>query len=153
MKSYSQAEWKTFWDIFDEKLIENGDPFTILHEKAGETTFWATVNNTKSMLDNGISLDFSVRESRLRVNIYIRNDIHLYNYLEGNKSEIQSMVSVPLQWMAGTRSAKTRRIGCYVPVTIGDVDSYEDAIETSLPIIMELISVCNKYGKNVFFNK
>ena len=105
------------------------------------------------MLENGISLDFSVGDSRLRINIYIRNNLGLYGYLERNKEDIQSMVSVPLQWMAGTRNPNTRRIGCLVPVTIGDEESYQDAIDASLPIIMELIAVCEKYGKNVFFNR
>ena len=36
MKVDVKTEQRKFWKIFDEKLIENGEPFSILHEKSGK---------------------------------------------------------------------------------------------------------------------
>lgn len=46
-----KSEQRKFWEIFDEKLIENGEPFSILYEKGGEVTYWAVVNKKQSFVD------------------------------------------------------------------------------------------------------
>ena len=50
MRFDAETEQKKFWKIFDEKLIENGEPFSILHEKAGKVTHWAMINKNYSPL-------------------------------------------------------------------------------------------------------
>ena len=71
-----KTERKKFWKIFDEKLIENGEPFSILYEKGGEVTYWAVVNRKQSFVDNALSIEFLVREQKLRINIYVRIPQH-----------------------------------------------------------------------------
>lgn len=152
MRFDAKTEQKKFWEIFDEKLIENGEPFSVLHEKAGETTYWAIVNKNNILVDNGLSLDFLVREKMLRINIYIRNDLSLFNFLEKNKQSINSIISERLVWIKGERNANTRRIAYFKTVEIGDVQNYAEIIDEILPIIMKMKLVCETYGKDKFFD-
>ncbi|MDY6024257.1 MAG: DUF4268 domain-containing protein [Candidatus Borkfalkiaceae bacterium] len=152
MRCDAKTEQKRFWKIFDEKLVENGEPFSIVHEKSGMVTYWAIVNKNNILVDNCISLDLLVREEKLRINIYIRDDLAFYNYLERNKQDIESMVSVPLSWIKGERNSNTRRIAFFKPVEIGNVENYAETIDEVLPVIMEMKQVCQKYGKHIFFD-
>lgn len=152
MQFDAKAEQQKFWKIFDKKLIESGAPFSVLHEKAGETTYWAIVNKNNILVDNGLSLDFLVREKKIRINIYIRNNLPFFSFLEANKQAIAAKVRVPLNWVKGTRNANTRRISYETPVDIGNVKNYEDTIANILPIIIEIKTVCEIYGKNIFFD-
>lgn len=152
MRFDAKTEQKKFWKIFDEKLIENGEPFSILHEKAGEVTYWAMVNKKNSLVDNGISIDFLVRDKKLRINIYLRNDLSFFGYLERHKQDIESMVRVPLSWINGEKNQNTRRIAFYKSVEIGNVDNYAETIDEVLPVIVEMKQVCEKYGKDLFFD-
>lgn len=152
MRFDAKIEQKKFWKIFDEKLIENGEPFSILHEKAGEVTYWAMVNRNNSLVDSGISIDFLVRDKKLRINIYLRNDLSFFGYLERHKQDIESMVRVPLSWINGEKNQNTRRIAFYKSVEIGNIDNYAETIDEILPVIVEMKQVCEKYGKDLFFD-
>ena len=44
----AQQEQTIFWSKFEDKLIENGEPFEIIHEKNGEVTFYGAVNKEKA---------------------------------------------------------------------------------------------------------
>ena len=147
-----KTEQRKFWKIFDEKLIENGEPFSILHEKGGEVTYWAVVNKKQSFVDNALSIDFLVREGKIRVNIYVRNDLPLFSRLEHFRKDIESMISVPISWIEGKRNANTRRIAYEVAVNIGDLLNYDDVINDILPVVVEMKSVCDKYAKHEFFD-
>lgn len=152
MKIDVKSEQKKFWKAFDLKMIENGDPFSILHEKSGETTYWAVVNKKYSLVDNALSLDFLVRQGKLRVNIYIRCDLSLYSVLESHRQEIEAMVSVPLKWLKGTRNLNTRRIAYEFPIKVGNDSNYEEVIDDILPIVVEMKKVCEKYAPHAFFD-
>ena len=152
MRCDAKTEQKRFWKIFDEKLIENGEPFSILHEKAGKVTSWAMINKNYSLVDYGLSIDFLVRYKELRINIYLRNDLPFACYLEKNKEDIESMVSVPLKWIHGASNPNTRRIVFYKPIEIGNVEAYADAIDEILPVVKKKKKVCKKYDKDLFFD-
>ena len=114
-----KLEQRKFWEAFDEKLIENGEPFSILHEKGGEVTYWAVVNKKHSLVDNALSIDFLVRAKKLRINIYVRNDLPLFSIFERNKQEIEAIVGQMLEWLNGTTNPITRRIAYIIPVETG----------------------------------
>ncbi|MBO4962712.1 MAG: DUF4268 domain-containing protein [Clostridia bacterium] len=118
------TEQKNFWKLFDEKLIENGEPFSVLHEMAGKVTYWAVINKNHSFVDNALSIDFLVREKKIRINIYVRDNLSLFRVLENSKEEIESMISVPVKWVKGTKNLNTRRIIYEVPVNVGYFNNY-----------------------------
>ena len=152
MKVDVKAEQKKFWKIFDEKLIENGEPFSILHEKGGEVTYWAVINKNHSFVDNALSIDFLVREQKLRINIYVRTYLSLFSVFEKNKQNIEKTISVPLKWIVGTRNKNTRRIAYEIPVHTGFYANYDEIIDRILPVIVEMKKVCDTYAKNEFFD-
>ncbi len=147
-----KSEQRKFWGTFDEKLIENGEPFSILHEKGGEVTYWAVVNKNQSFADNALSIDFLVREQKLRINIYVRTDLALFSIFESNKKEIETIVGVPLKWIVGTKNKNTRRIAYEIPVNTGYYSNYNETIDKALPIVDKMKKVCELYAKNEFFD-
>ena len=147
-----KAEQIKFWKTFDEKLIENGEPFSILHEKGGEVTYWAVVNKKHSFVDNALSIDFVVSKQTLRINIYVRTDLALFSILERNKKDIDAIVGVPLKWDEGTRNKNTRRIAYEIPVNTGYYSNYAETIDKALPIVDKMKKVCEIYAKNAFFD-
>ena len=152
MRIDTKAEQKRFWNVFEEKLIENGEPFSILHEKAGEVTYWAVVNKRHSFVDNTLSIDLLVREQKLRVNIYVRNDLELFSIFERHKKEIETIVGTSLEWLKGKNNPNTRRIAYIIPIKTGFYANYEEDIDKVLPIIVKMIKVCELYANNEFFD-
>ena len=147
-----KTEQKKFWKIFDEKLIENGEPFSILYEKGGEVTYWAVVNKKQSFVDNALSIDFLVREQKLRINIYVRTDLALFSIFERNRKEIETMVGEPLKWIEGTKNKNTRRIAYEIPVNTGDYSNYDEVIDKILPVVDKMKKVCEIYARDNFFD-
>ena len=147
-----KSEQRKFWKVFDEKIIENGEPFSILHEKGGEVTYWAVVNKKHSFVDNALSIELLVREQKLRINIYVRTDLALFSIFESNKKEIETIVGVPLKWMVGTKNKNTRRIAYEIPVNTGYFSNYDETIDKALPIVDKMKKVCEIYAKNAFFD-
>ena len=147
-----KTEQKNFWKLFDEKLIENGEPFSVLHEMAGKVTYWAVINKNHSFVDNALSIDFLVREKKIRINIYVRDNLSLFRVLENSKEEIESMISVPVKWVKGTKNLNTRRIIYEVPVNVGYFNNYNEVIDDILPVVIEMKKVCEKYAKYDFFD-
>ena len=147
-----KSEQRKFWKAFDEKIIENGEPFSILHEKGGEVTYWAVVNKKQSFVDNALSIEFLVREQKLRINIYVRTDLALFSIFESNKKEIETIVGGPLKWIVGTKNKNTRRIAYEIPINTGYYSNYNETIDKALPIVDKMKKVCEIYAKNSFFD-
>ncbi|MBR2871302.1 MAG: DUF4268 domain-containing protein [Clostridia bacterium] len=152
MRINVKEEQRKFWKIFEEKLIENGEPFSILYEKGGEVTNWGVIDKKQSFVDNALSVDFLVREQKLRINIYIRNDLELFEKFERNRKEIESMISVPLKWIIGVRNSNTRRIAYEIPIETGYYSHYDEVIDSVLPVVVEMKKVCDIYAKHKFFD-
>ncbi len=152
MKIDIKEEQKRFWETFDEKLIENGEPFSVLHEMSGKVTYWGVVNKNKSFVDNALSMDFLARERKVRINIYVRDNLALFGILERNKNEVESMISVKVNWVRGTKNLNTRRITYELPIDVGNYLNYCDVIDEALPIIVEMKQVCEKYARYEFFD-
>ncbi len=58
------------------------------------------------------------------------------------------MVSVPIRWEFGTKNKETLRPSVYVDIN----GNYRNAIEKSLPIIIEFIEAAKKFGEKEFFD-
>ena len=147
-----KSEQRKFWKTFDEKLIENGEPFSILYEKGGEVTYWAVVNKKQSFVDNALSIDFLVRDQKLRINIYVRTDLALFSVFERNRKDIETMVGEPLKWIEGIRNKNTRRIAYEIPVNTGYYSNYDEVIDKILPVVDKMKKVCEMYAEHDFFD-
>ena len=152
MRIDAKSEQRKFWKTFDEKLIENGEPFSILYENGGEVTYWAVINKRNSLVNNALSVDFLVRQEILRINIYVRDDVALFGRFERNRKDIEASISVPVKWVMGTRNKNTRRIIYEIPIEVGYYSDYDKIIDDVLPIIVEMKKVCEKYARYEFFD-
>lgn len=145
----SQEVYTKFWEVFDELLIENGEPFNLTHFYSGRETSWACVNSNRAR--RSISLEASITGncSKLRVDLYIENkeiNKFLYNKLLSNYDLIRQEAQASLEWENGTKSKKTIRLAYYVPINRYNVDTYRDTIERVLPVYVKLIKTLKKLG-------
>jgi len=151
MITNAKAEQKYFWNLFEQYLTQNGNPFTILHEKTGEVTYWAVVNKKRIITDLALDLDFSLQKSIFRINIYIYQNVGLFNYLATRKEQIEKELGFSPIWSEGVRSKdSTRRIMVELPFSAYYRDDYHRLIEQALPIIYKFKQVFEKYIPDLF---
>ena len=150
MRINASEERRIFWGKYDEELIRNGEPFKLLHQKGSEVTFWANVNKKKSLVDLSLSADFLIQKEILRINIYIRKDINLYDYLFSKKDEIEKQLGFSPIWNDNCKSPDARRIEVVLGFQAGDREDYDRLIEVSLPIMYRFKQVFEKYIPGLF---
>ncbi len=151
MKNDLQAERAYFWSRYEELLTENGNPFSICYKKGSEYTFWAVVNKKRSMNDLCLSVDFLAQKRCLRINIYICDDLYLWNKLCANKDRITSELGMNAEWTTeGVKNPNTRRIQKILPLRPYDRNTYDDLIEQSIVILDTWRKVFSKYIPNLF---
>lgn len=152
----TEEQRKLFWELFDEILLENGEPFKISYQnKKNEIKHNGAVNKDFTNTPSGTAIDlgFNLRKGVFRVNFYIPDvNIKLKNKFTSNKEQIDSMITLPLLWERGEKNELVLRPSVYFNFIQNDVDDYRRVIEESLPTIIEFINVANKYGKDEFFD-
>lgn len=146
----AQYEQTKFWSIFDNKLVENGEPFEIIHEKSGEVTYWGNVNKNNSFVSLCLNIEFQYRAKKVRVGIYIRDDLYLFKKLQNNRETIDEQLGFKPDWvLEGKTNPNTRRIINEFPVIIGNLNDYDRVIDEILPYIMQYKKVFEKYIPNL----
>lgn len=147
----AQYEQKKFWNIFEEKLIENGNPFSICYEVNGEIKYYGAVNKSNAWVSLGLTIDFLYRQEIVKINIYIQNDVRLFDYVYSHKEQIEQELGFSPEWiLCGTKNPNTRRAISKFPVKIGDLDDYDRVIDEILPYVMQYKKVFQKYIPNLF---
>ena len=147
----AQQEQLRFWKIFDNKLVENGEPFEIIHEKSGEVTYWANVNKNYSFVSLCLNIEFKYREKKVRVGIYIRDDLYLFQRLLNNREKIESELGFNPEWgFEGKVNPNTRRVMNEFPVKLFDERDYDRVIDEILPYVAQYKKVFGKYIPNLF---
>lgn len=150
MLTSAQHEQKLFWNIFEKKLVDIDNPFTISYEMNGEIKHYASVNKQKPWVRLGLTIDFLCRYKMVKINIYIENDVELFNRLLANKEKIESELGFTPKWIySGERNPNTRRVISTFPVIIGNPLDYERVIEKVIPIIIQYKMVFEKYIPNL----
>lgn len=151
MKKDLQSERAYFWDRYEDLLTENGNPFSICYTKGNEYTYWAVVNKKRSMNDLCLSVDFLAQKRCLRINIYIRDDLYLWNKLCAQKTQINSELGMNTAWTTvGDKNPNTRRIQIALPVYPYERNTYDALIEQSIVIVDNWRKVFSKYIPNLF---
>ncbi len=150
MKSSAPEERKVFWRIFERKLEELGNPFDICYELNGDIKYYGSINKFSPLVNLGLTVDFLYRQEIIKINIYIRDDIELSNYLLFNKERIESELGFKPQWiLSGEKNPNTRRVINTFPVTIGESSDYERVIEKIIPYVIQYKKVFERYIPNL----
>lgn len=114
----AEAQRKIFWELFEEILIENGEPFKISYkDQNGEIKHYAAVNKYYTNTPSGTAIDLSFLQQKnkrlflqeknkglFRVNFYVYNK-NIINKLLANKEDVNSMVTTnPIEWERGEKN-------------------------------------------------
>lgn len=146
----AQHEQTKFWGIFDNKLIENGEPFELIHEKSGEVTYWANVNKRHSIVSLCLNIEFKYQKKKVRVGIYILDDLYLFQRLLKYRDNIEAELGFKSEWVfEGERNTNTRRIINEFPVVLFDEEDYDRVIDEILPYVAQYKKVFEKYIPNL----
>ena len=134
-------ERKIFWKKYNEYLTKNNNPFTI---SVGEQ--WAVVNrNTAAWGKPCITMDFKYREKCLVVNVFIYNDLKLYNLLLKNREYLDTGFEPKPVWCDGLKGENTKRIKIEIPFVDYNVDEYDEVIKKSIPYVLKFIEKYKPY--------
>lgn len=142
--------WSDFWIVFDGILIENGEPFKIIHEMSGKVKSWGTINSYKLWKSAMVCVGLRTQKKEVGIDIYVEDrNTEIGRIILANKDEINRLFPMPVQWLDGEKQSNTFRIR----YTLSFADcTYREVIEKALPIIMEFIFVAKKYGEKYFFD-
>ena len=147
----AQHEQKIFWSKFDEKLIENGNPFSVCYKFNNETKYYGAVNKSSAWVSLGLTIDFLYRQKIVKINLYIENDVRLFDYVYSHKEQIEKELGFKPKWiLKGIRNPNTRRAINTFPVRIGDPNDYDRVIDKILPHVAKYKEVFGKYIPNLF---
>ncbi len=140
----AQQERDKFWSYFDNYLHQQGWPFYVCHEKGGKNQAAGNINTHNPMDMQTICCEFKYMEQVVLVQVYINNNIPLYDYLYRNKKLIESRLGYPVEWVSGGKiSSHVRRIQKKFYIYEGD--TYLTVIKQAFPYILDFIRVFEGY--------
>lgn len=152
MNERTQKEQLYFWNLFSEKIIENGEPFHISYDH-NNPRHYATINKNSPSSSFCLSMDFLLHKSFLRIGIYINDDIHthFFDRLFLSKNEIEEALGFTPLWInRGAQNLNTRRIAVELPFFPYNHNDYDRLIDEALPIIIKYIEVFTIYLPELF---
>lgn len=123
----SKAECFSFWNDFNDVLINKGKPFNV---RKATTDHWYNVALGKT----GIHVDITLvdKEGHIGVGIYIDDDKALFDQLFNNKDEIESKIGFSLIWdrLDGKKAA---RIKSKIPgLNFDDKSNYPELMDKAI---------------------
>ena len=147
---YAEEARMKFWNTLRETLKEMGEPFFFTENKQ-----WAIINKqTSNYHEPCVALDFLWRDEFLRINVYIENNIPLYNKLKARKEEIENELGFKVIWKENDflsnggkkkfNGENTRRIEVDIPFNNETLDFKALAIK-AIPITERYIEVFRGY--------
>lgn len=138
-----EKERKVFWSMFEEVLINNGNPFSI-----STRAHYGTINKNSPNSNLCLGIDFLLKKGFFRTGIYIQDDVATpyFNRLLSQKEEIESLLGFKPIWTTrGVKNPNTRRIETQLPFIPNDREDYARLLDDVLPIIVKYIEVFSKY--------
>lgn len=144
----AEQERKIFWEMFENELNNQGNPFHIAYRHQ-----YATINRRSSTSDNCVSMDFLVQKHFLRLGVYMRDNIPAFEYLYANKASIESELGFEPTWvLKGASNPNTRRIEICFPFSSYNRSDYQRVIEKAIPYAVKFIKVIPKYSPECLFD-
>ena len=140
----AQQAQDNFWSFFDDYLQKQGNPFTICHVKGGKNQNAGNINTDNPMAIKTICCEFKYMEQVVLVQVYLKDNVRLYDYLYSKKNQLEEDLGFSLEWInRGKRSLNVRRM--QRTFYIEDFSSYASLIQEVFPYILSFIRVFSKY--------
>ena len=138
----AQEERDFFWRCFDAHVKENGSKFFVTHSKAGVNQAAGNINNSSPMAMQTICCEYKYLEQVILVQVYINNNISLFEYLYSKKDEIEKDLGYEVEWIKqGKVSATVRRIQKRFFIN----RSISEMVKLVYPYVLDFVRVFQKY--------
>ena len=133
---------QSFWETMDRKLEEKGYPFFF-----SSRTHYAVINRRSAYASKPcVAIDFLVQKQIVRINVYIQNDISLYNYLKIQKEDLETELGFKCLWNENCTKAHTRRIEYLGNIQFNRNNiNYDDLAEQTISVTEKFVKVFEKY--------
>ncbi len=136
----SQAERLTFWDQFNQAVIEHNRPFNV---RKATTDHWYDVALGTSNAHLAITL--VNKEGRVGIELYINDDKELFDKLYTDREIIESELDSKLNWQR-LDNRKASRIICYIDgLNFDDHSNYPELNERIISTVIKMRKVFKKY--------
>lgn len=136
----SQSERLTFWEQFNQLILEREKPFNI---RKATTESWYDVAIGSSEVH--IAIDLVNKDGMVVVNLYINNNKELFDNLYENKEAIESELGIKLVWFR-LENKKASRIKQYIyGLNFDDHSNYNDLMNQIIDAVIKMRSVFKKY--------
>ncbi|MCD7728650.1 MAG: DUF4268 domain-containing protein [Clostridia bacterium] len=104
----NKIDLASFWRTFEQILIENGEPFKIVHEFAGREVYWACINKYKSTMNINLHVSLVNQKNCVRVGLYISDrNTPIGRVILANKESINNQLSFTPVWENGAKNPNT----------------------------------------------
>lgn len=137
-------ERKYFWAMYKEILNEQGNPFSFVSRNQ-----YAIVNKkTTAWVEPCIAMDFLFKKSKmyLRVNVFIENDLRLYERLLKIRDKLdEDFLPIKPVWCDGESGENTRRIKIEIPYKYRSNEEYRRIILESIHYVKLFIKNYKPY--------
>lgn len=138
--SKRQSERLAFWEQFNQIVIARGRPFNV---RKATTDHWYDIAIGTSEAHIAISL--INKDGYIVVEVYISNNKDMFDGLEARKEEIEAALGFELIWDRLDKK-KASRIKYYIyGLNFDDHSNYEDLMNRSIDVAVEMRDVFKKY--------
>ena len=139
---------KRFWELFEDELEKQNNPFIIRHRK-----HYATVNRKSSDSGFCLGLDFLYSKELVRVGIYMLDDIAAFDFLHENQADIEERLGFTPNWtIGGDKNPNVRRVDILISITADDEESYLQAIRLAIIRAVQFKNVIPSYLSEPLFD-
>lgn len=136
----SQSERLTFWNRFNEILIDKGKPFNV---RKATTDHWYDVAIGSS--SSHISIELINKEKHVRIGLYMVDDKEYFDKLFANKDTIETQLGIKLEWQREC-SGNVSRVKYKLPgLDYDNHSNYDELINKSIDIAANMQKVFKKY--------
>lgn len=134
----AQTAKDTFWKYFDEYVEKMGNEFYVTHVKGGKNQAAGNINNHSPMAMQTICCEYKYRDNVILVQVYINQNIELFEKLYSKKEELEKQLGYIVEWVEhGKTSNSVRRIQrkFYINKPLNEM------VETVYPYVLDFIKV------------
>ena len=136
----SQSERLTFWEQFNQVLINRGKPFNV---RKATTDHWYDVAVGSS--DAHIAIDLVNKDGMIVVEMYVSDNKELFDKLYDKKDAIENALGSELEW-ARLDGKKASRIKYSIPgLNFDDHSNYDNLMNQTIDFAVKMRDVFKKY--------
>ena len=140
LSTNAQNERRYFWNLFQNYLIENGNPFelSMKQDSNGQYRHYAHVCNGNGAV---LTVDFIISQGILRMGLYISDNINLYEQLKMNKDTLEKALNFAIAFTDGDRNKNIKHIKKEWSFTPYRRDDYRRVIIDSFSMMKRFVKV------------